>query len=157
VVVTPLADTGMALFRYRIGDRGRLLPGSCPCGSAARRLRLLGRTERSISVDGKVVSDELLLARLPELGIPEPSDCQLQVRWSGPTYELALLVAPGAAPGLTVERLVAVLSVDYTLGLLVCGPRLAGLRLERSEPAGFGRTARGKVPLLYERRAEAGG
>jgi phenylacetate-coenzyme A ligase PaaK-like adenylate-forming protein len=44
IVFTTLTRTGMPLIRYRTGDRGRLLPGPCPCGSSIRRLdRVLGR------------------------------------------------------------------------------------------------------------------
>jgi hypothetical protein len=44
VVFTTLTRTGMPLIRFRTGDRSRLLPGYCPCGSALRRLdRIKGR------------------------------------------------------------------------------------------------------------------
>lgn len=38
IVFTTLTRTGMPLIRYRTGDVGRLLPGTCACGSAIRRL-----------------------------------------------------------------------------------------------------------------------
>ncbi len=38
VVFTTLTREAMPLIRYRTGDLGRLLPGTCPCGSALRRL-----------------------------------------------------------------------------------------------------------------------
>lgn len=37
VVTTPF-KRGMPLIRYRTGDRGRILPGGCACGSPLRRL-----------------------------------------------------------------------------------------------------------------------
>ncbi|MGE4560297.1 MAG: DVU_1553 family AMP-dependent CoA ligase [Desulfobulbus sp.] len=44
IVFTTLTRTGMPLIRYRTGDMGRLLPGTCPCGSSIRRLdRVRGR------------------------------------------------------------------------------------------------------------------
>ncbi|SKA84782.1 Phenylacetate-coenzyme A ligase PaaK, adenylate-forming domain family [Paucidesulfovibrio gracilis DSM 16080] len=38
IVVTTLTRRAMPLIRYRTGDRGRILPGTCPCGSILRRL-----------------------------------------------------------------------------------------------------------------------
>lgn len=44
IVCTTLTRTGMPLIRYRTGDLGRLLPGTCPCGSIIRRLdQVVGR------------------------------------------------------------------------------------------------------------------
>ena len=44
VVMTTLNRRGMPLIRYRTGDRSRLLPGTCVCGSALARLdRIVGR------------------------------------------------------------------------------------------------------------------
>jgi len=38
IVVTTLTDRGMPFIRYRTGDRSRVLPGKCPCGSILRRI-----------------------------------------------------------------------------------------------------------------------
>ncbi|MGE4469661.1 MAG: DVU_1553 family AMP-dependent CoA ligase [Desulfovibrio sp.] len=38
ILVTTLTRRAMPLIRYRTGDRGRLLPGPCACGSALQRL-----------------------------------------------------------------------------------------------------------------------
>jgi phenylacetate-CoA ligase len=154
VVVTPLTDTGMALFRYRIGDRGRLHAEPCSCGSAARLLTLAGRTETSIIVDGTVISNDLLMAQLAELGVNDPADCQFQALWHGATFEVALLLSPRGPLGLTAEVVAAALSVDYSFDRILASPRCTGLRIERIERTGFARSSRGKIPLLYERRAE---
>ena len=42
IVVTTLNRQGMPFVRYRTGDMSRFLPGSCPCGSALRRLERVG-------------------------------------------------------------------------------------------------------------------
>jgi phenylacetate-CoA ligase len=152
IAVTPLIDTGMALFRYRIGDRGRLHARTCPCGSAARLLTFAGRTECSIIVDSAIISNDLLMARLSKLGVDDPSDCQLQVLWHGATYELALLLSQRASRGLTTEDVASVLSEDYTLNRALTSRRCTGLRLVRTERTGFARSPRGKIPVLYERR-----
>ncbi len=44
LLVTTLGRRAMPLIRYATGDRARMLPDSCPCGSPMRRLdRVLGR------------------------------------------------------------------------------------------------------------------
>ncbi|NLX18089.1 MAG: phenylacetate--CoA ligase family protein [Desulfobulbus sp.] len=49
IVLTTLQRQGMPLLRYRTGDLGRLLGGTCACGSAIRRLdKVKGRISRRI-------------------------------------------------------------------------------------------------------------
>jgi hypothetical protein len=72
IVCTTLTRTGMPLIRYRTGDRGRLLPGVCGCGSAIRRLdRVQGRIDqvRTLAHGGRLALAELdeLLFALPGL------------------------------------------------------------------------------------------
>lgn len=45
LVITTVGMEAMPLFRYRTGDRARLLPEICPCGSLVRRLEVSGRLE----------------------------------------------------------------------------------------------------------------
>jgi phenylacetate-CoA ligase len=42
VVVTHYRERAMPLVRYHLGDRAAIVPGSCPCGSRLRRMRLAG-------------------------------------------------------------------------------------------------------------------
>jgi phenylacetate-coenzyme A ligase PaaK-like adenylate-forming protein len=42
VVFTTLTREAMPFVRYRTGDRGRFLPGQCPCGSVLKRLDRIG-------------------------------------------------------------------------------------------------------------------
>lgn len=79
VVVTALSDTGMALLRYRIGDRGYFNVGPCECGSPARLLTLLGRTAQSLDVDSWTISSDQLMGGLAGPGVTDPADCQPQV------------------------------------------------------------------------------
>ncbi len=45
IVFTTLTRKGMPFIRYRTGDRGRWIPGQCPCGSVLKRLdKVLPRT-----------------------------------------------------------------------------------------------------------------
>jgi phenylacetate-CoA ligase len=49
VVFTTLTRRGMPLIRYRTGDRARMLPEPCPCGSSLKRLgRVRGRLEAEV-------------------------------------------------------------------------------------------------------------
>ena len=43
LVLTSIGLEAMPLFRYRTGDRGRILTGRCACGSAVKRLETSGR------------------------------------------------------------------------------------------------------------------
>jgi len=43
LVITAFQRMAMPLVRYRSGDRGRMLPGVCPCGSFIKRIDSVGR------------------------------------------------------------------------------------------------------------------
>ncbi len=66
LVVTTFAQEAMPLFRYRTGDRARLMETPCPCGGTLPRLgRVEGRLENDLPVGaGQVLSihrlDDLL-------------------------------------------------------------------------------------------------
>ena len=154
VVVTRFADAGMILFRYRIGDRGHLATERCPCGSAAQLLTLTGRTTQSLNVDVWVISSDQLLAGLAELGVVDPADCQLQVHWDVASYRLRLLLTPRVADGITPERVVAAMRDHYQMLKVITNRRCTSFTVERTDPAEFATTSRGKVPVLYETGAD---
>jgi phenylacetate-CoA ligase len=151
VAVTLLADSGMALFRYRVGDRGRIEPEPCRCGSTAQRLTLLGRTATSITVDVWTISSDELLAALDGVGVTDPADCQLQVLWDYPTYRVRLLLSPRAGYRVTEKAVLRGLNEQQQLARILAGPRCTGFTLKRIDIAQFARTDRGKVPTLYQR------
>jgi phenylacetate-coenzyme A ligase PaaK-like adenylate-forming protein len=66
IVVTTLAHEAMPLLRYRTGDRGRLMPGGCACGSVLARLDpAIERFDEAIAlVGGTVISPAALDERL---------------------------------------------------------------------------------------------
>lgn len=150
VVVTPLTDTGMALFRYRIGDRGRLHTELCPCGSSARLLTLEGRAGQSIHVDSSTISSDLLMSKLGELGIHNPTDCQFQVWWNANTYRVRLLLSPRTPEGLTTELTAQTLCTAYHMGRILNAPKCTNFTVEHVEQAQFARSERGKIPLFYQ-------
>jgi len=68
VVFTTLTRRGMPLVRYRTGDRARVLPGACPCGTVLKRLgRVKGRIEAEIALRN---GSHLTMATLDEALFP---------------------------------------------------------------------------------------
>ena len=45
LVITTIGMEAMPMIRYRTGDRARILPGPCPCGSEIRRLDTVSRLD----------------------------------------------------------------------------------------------------------------
>ena len=60
LVITTIGMEALPLIRYRTGDYTRILPGPCPCGSAALRLDTVRRRPAGLDV---TVLDEALFAR----------------------------------------------------------------------------------------------
>ena len=154
VIITKIADAGMLLFRYRIGDRGHLGTEPCPCGSAARLLTLRGRTAQSLNVDVWVISSDQLMSGLAKLGVDDPVDCQLQVHWDVASYRLRLLLSRRTADGITLEKVVDAMHDKYQMLKVMTNPRCTSFTVERVDAGDFATNARGKVPVLYETGAD---
>jgi phenylacetate-coenzyme A ligase PaaK-like adenylate-forming protein len=150
LVVTPLTTSGMALFRYRLGDRGKLLTGTCACGSAARSVMLLGRMPNSMTVDTITFSSDHLLAALGTLGVSRPTDCQFQVLWEGHRYRVRLLLSPATPDGFTTATVRAALRDAHEIHEVIVSPRCLDFEVQRAGIDQFARTQRGKVPVLYQ-------
>jgi phenylacetate-CoA ligase len=56
LVVTKLVAGGSPFVRYDTGDRAAFLPGPCPCGRSFERLKIFGRPETSVLVEGRLVT-----------------------------------------------------------------------------------------------------
>jgi phenylacetate-CoA ligase len=150
LVVTPLTTSGMALVRYRLGDRGQLLTDGCECGSDARSVKLLGRMPNSMTVDTITFSSDHLLAALETLGVAGQTDCQLQVLWEGHRYRVRLLVSPSAPAGFTTDTVRAALRDAHEIHEVIVSPRCLDFDVQRAPIDQFARTQRGKVPVLYQ-------
>ncbi|MFC1521762.1 acyl-CoA reductase [Elusimicrobiota bacterium] len=50
IAITSLLKHAFPLIRYDIGDKGRIIPGTCKCGRSGRRLEYLGRADDIIVV-----------------------------------------------------------------------------------------------------------
>jgi phenylacetate-CoA ligase len=150
LVVTPLTTSGMALVRYRLGDRGRILTGACGCGSAARSVLLLGRMPNSMTVDTITFSSDHLIAALATLGVSSPGDCQFQVLWEGHRYRVRLLLSPATPNGITTDTVRTALRHAHELHEVIVSPRCLYFEVQRTVINQFARTPRGKVPVLYQ-------
>jgi phenylacetate-CoA ligase len=154
IAVTPLTTSGMALFRYRLGDRGYVSADPCACGSAVRSVVLLGRTAQSMTVDGTTVSSDQLLRRLANFGVSDPADCQLQVLWKGHTFDVRLLLSTQTPENISLEAVESVLGESPQLHRIVTSRRCASVTVARTPRERFARTPQGKVPVLYQRLGE---
>lgn len=157
LVVTPLTSSGMALFRYRLGDRGYLSDEPCGCGSAARSVVLLGRSEQSMTVDATTISTDQLMGGLAELGVTDPADCQFQVLWDGHEYQVRLLLTPATPGGITAGMVLGAWRGAHQLHRVVTSARCRAFSVERTAIDGFARTRQGKVPVLYQQLGRSDG
>jgi phenylacetate-CoA ligase len=153
IVVTTISDSGMPLFRYRVGDRGRVHPGPCACGSEALSLTLAGRVAEITTIDSTTVSRDLVMTYLAPLGIHDSSLCQVQIVERPSGFSLRLLVAPGVAPDLTPADVMTHLAKAYSLNRVFTKPRFRGFAIETASPDTFDRTPRGKTPFFVHRSA----
>ncbi len=150
LVVTPLTTSGMALFRYRLGDRGQLLTGACGCGSSARSVLLLGRMPNSMTVDTITFSSDHLMAALAPLGVSRPTDCQFQVLWEDHRYLVRLLLSPTTPDGITTDAVRAALADAHEIHEVIVNQRCSGFEVQQAGIDQFARSKRGKVPVLYQ-------
>jgi phenylacetate-coenzyme A ligase PaaK-like adenylate-forming protein len=56
LIVTKLSSAGSIFVRYDTGDSAAFMPGSCPCGSEFRRLKIFGRPESSVMVGSRQIT-----------------------------------------------------------------------------------------------------
>jgi phenylacetate-CoA ligase len=151
LVVTRMTETGMAAFRYRIGDLGYVERRTCACGSAAKMITLIGRTAQSLNVDAWTISSDHLMSGLAELGITDPADCQLQVLWDFSSYRVRLLLSPRTPPGITADAVAASMRDKFHMNKVLTSSRCSAFTVERTDIGQFASTDRGKVPVLYQR------
>jgi phenylacetate-CoA ligase len=73
LILTSLHNYAMPFIRYRIGDRGRLAAGGCPCGRGTPLLASIGgrAVEAFVRADGAVVPPALLVGAVRVLVDPD--------------------------------------------------------------------------------------
>jgi phenylacetate-coenzyme A ligase PaaK-like adenylate-forming protein len=137
IVFSTLHRRAMPLLRYRTGDSGRLLAGSCPCGSSIRRLdRVRGRINqvRQLNNGGTLSMADLDEALLPVPGI---LDFQAVLGRAANHDQLTLrfVVGPGQADTVMEEaefrlqRLAALEDIPLILEMAASGRIHQGKRI----------------------------
>lgn len=152
VVITPLAQHEVPLFRYKIGDRGMLLPHVCPCGSTAPILRLLGRSETSTKIGGAIVTKGQVLDFLRQVNRElEETDVQVVVQHLQGRAHIQLLVNEARLHPEVPLAFEQLWRSDANARLLSQLPGVAGVTLERVSPAAFQTNGSGKTPFFLQR------
>lgn len=67
IILTNIDRTLMPVIRYDVGDRGRIVPGPCPCGRTSPRFELLGRSDEVLVVGADNVSIDSVAGCVAEL------------------------------------------------------------------------------------------
>jgi phenylacetate-CoA ligase len=103
LVATSLVNHAMPLLRYRVGDRGSLVPHSCACGRAFPLLGVVTGRAADVLVlaDGRRVSPYALTCALER----EQSLLRYQVSQVAPArLKVRAIVGPGAARAAVADR-----------------------------------------------------
>ncbi|MDR1712598.1 MAG: hypothetical protein LBR39_00340 [Coriobacteriales bacterium] len=111
LVFTTLNRQAMPLIRYRTGDRTRLLPGRCGCGSILRRIdTVYGRLQEDIQI-GASPTDRLAMYQLEEVlfGLPGVLDFAACWHQSKRCLQLRVAALPASIDGETVQAGLATL------------------------------------------------
>lgn len=139
VVFTTLTRRGLPLIRYRTGDRSRLLPGPCRCGSPLQRLeRIHGRVHGGLRIGGA------------ELGMPALDDALYTL---DNVVDFAAVFHAGPPPRLHLDvSHLGALPTDCLRQALANIPALAAFELSLTATPG-GRL----VPRAGKRRIAVGG
>lgn len=149
IVVTNLNRRIMPLIRYRIGDLGRWVEGSCACGRTAPRFELLGRVEERFMVGSAIFQYAEVQSVVQALEFLHSSP-QVVITGRHPEDRVAIraeLVGP--------EADAAALSVRLREGLESRIPALARVpfAVEVVPPGGLERVGRtGKIVRILDQR-----
>jgi len=93
VVVTDLVNHAMPLFRYRIGDLGRIHEGPCGCGNPAPRIEIEGRIQDSVRTSNGQRETSRQIAELM-YAQPDLDQFQLVEKRNG-AFELLVVASHG--------------------------------------------------------------
>ncbi|QHC98640.1 CoF synthetase [Pseudomonas sp. R84] len=153
-LLTPLLPDQVPLLRYRIGDRGRVLPrqSGCACGSALPILELQGRIETSIKLGGAIITQRQVLSVLAE-ALPElhASDVQVQIDRQADGAQLRLLIAEDRLPAAAERVIEQALHNEAQASALLRLPGVLGMQVQRLPRGDFATTLAGKTPFFVER------
>ncbi|PWE38275.1 long-chain-fatty-acyl-CoA reductase [Pseudomonas prosekii] len=142
LLFTSRARHSQTVRRYEVGDTGRWIPGSCPCGLSSPRFELLERHGQWLRIGTEFISPSQL------------------ARYAGVPVQIVLDHAPDGVERLMVradadpEQLREQLLRDSALAAAVTAGLLS-LQVETCATSNFTRNSHsGKTPLVIDRRLQ---
>ncbi len=145
IVVTTLHAEAMPLLRHATGDRGRILPGACACGSILRRLDpAVGRIDDGVAIAGV---GRLTLTGLDErlFGLDIVTDVGARLDDGDPPVLSVDVGMPAAWRGReALEAVRAALVADPTVGAALAAGRLR-LALRAAETTCLSRSGKRRL------------
>lgn len=132
LIVTTLAQEGLPLLRYRLGDIIRERDGRCPCGLADPRVDILGRPEMVASVLGSKIHHAAIQATMQRAGMRGALQIILETdgETDGAATDIMRLIIPEINAHLADAALTAILREHEDLEFLHAG----GILKIRIEP-----------------------
>lgn len=150
ILVTALSTTGMALFRYDIGDRGYIEKSACSCGDIAPLLKITGRSNQVLVIDGLNISQDHVMAGLKKLNIYDPKECQLTlIKYKDGSFDITLKLREQYNSIIRKDEILSVLKqTSYHLSRILSSPRLNVFKLDFNN--NFHLNNRGKQNFFYQ-------
>ncbi len=154
LLITNLNRRLMPVVRYRIGDRARWIPESCPCGRSTPRFELLGRCDDMMVLGGiNLTYAELHEAALAVDGVNAPLQLVLSRAENRDRLTLRIEASEPRLADALAEGLLA--RVDMLRRIIDRG-QLNPLAVEVLPPGGIERLPRtGKIRNVIDRRNDA--
>lgn len=111
VVVTSFRERAMPLVRYRVGDRAKIVPGSCACGCGFRRMKLVdGRENDYVTLpDGRRIYSAVFL--YISMFTPGIAECMVRQAADG---AITVHLVPDKSSGVSFERATELFSAELT-------------------------------------------
>lgn len=126
ILITALSTTGMALFRYDIGDRGYIEESACSCGDKTSLLKITGRSNSIIVIDGLNISQDHIKEGLKKINIHNTHDCQfILTNYKDGSYDVTLQFREEYNPVIGKDEVLkAFMQTSYHLNRVLLSPRL---------------------------------
>lgn len=150
LIVTTLAQEGLPLLRYRLGDIIRERPGRCPCGLDEPRADILGRPEMVASALGSKLHHAAIHASMQRAGMRGPLQIVLE---TDSATDLMRLIVPDSNADLAPAALTAILREHEDLEFLHAA-NILKIRIDPRPPSHF--AADRKPNKMIDRRGNGG-
>ncbi|MDD5656675.1 MAG: acyl-CoA reductase [Elusimicrobia bacterium] len=152
ILITSLLKLAYPLIRYELGDAGRLVPGTCPCGRPARVFELLGRCDDVLAVGNMNVRHRDFAAALKNFPV---TAVQIAARSSAAGEALIVRAETPARPSAQLQARLrrALLDQVAKLGQRLADGGLAELGVELHRTGALPRNPRtGKLKNAVDER-----